>query len=168
MTNPSSNVIFTRHIHFLNFDELHMDKTMSFSNLQKPLRKRKVEYINLIRHPVDRFVSKFYHRRHGDYGSGKSIITSINSTLDINTCVNLHLSECPERLQSICLENYSNIRRIGTPTMSCTWNFNSVYHRMYWVHFVNFIVFGHCGVFMISKTYILYFFKVRSTINGRP
>ena len=106
MTNPSSNVIFTRHIYFLNFDELHMDKSMSFSNLQKPLRKRKVEYINLIRNPVDRFVSKFYHRRHGDYGSAKSIITSINSTLDINTCVNLNLSECPERLQSICLEDH--------------------------------------------------------------
>ena len=50
--NGSFPVLYARHMNFINYESLNATVIPA--------------YINLVRHPVDRFVSHFYFRRNGD------------------------------------------------------------------------------------------------------
>lgn len=75
--------LYTRHIHFVNFPKF---------GLQQPV------YINVIRDPIERFVSQFYFKRYGDNRVGMPRMARPwhdgELELDINTCVLQNYSEC--------------------------------------------------------------------------
>nr|CAB3267573.1 uronyl 2-sulfotransferase-like [Phallusia mammillata] len=76
-------MLYTRHIHFINFEKF---------GHQPPV------YINVIRDPIERFVSQFYFKRYGDNHMGMSRLARPwhdgERDLDINTCVLRNYSEC--------------------------------------------------------------------------
>ncbi|XP_071948825.1 uronyl 2-sulfotransferase-like [Antedon mediterranea] len=81
-------VLFERHMHFLTF----------------PNSKR-VRYINIIRDPIDRFISQYYFRRFGDDRNPMNFLGTDQSKYQlqtINECVLKRLPECSgNRLQYI-------------------------------------------------------------------
>ncbi|XP_064564491.1 uronyl 2-sulfotransferase isoform X1 [Zonotrichia leucophrys gambelii] len=77
--------LFTRHVHFLNFSRFGGDQPV---------------YINIIRDPVNRFLSNYFFRRFGDWrGEQNHMIRTPNMRqeeryLDINVCILENYPEC--------------------------------------------------------------------------
>ena len=67
--------IYNRHLCFLDFPKF---------GYQMPV------YVNLIRHPVDRFVSSYYYQR----DLGKKKLTEEEYNVDINGCLERNFTEC--------------------------------------------------------------------------
>ncbi|XP_038661201.1 uronyl 2-sulfotransferase a isoform X2 [Scyliorhinus canicula] len=77
--------LYTRHVHFLNFTRF---------GLQQPV------YINIIRDPINRFVSNYFFRRFGDWRSEQNHqirtpgMKDEERYLDINDCILENYPEC--------------------------------------------------------------------------
>ncbi|XP_025019679.1 uronyl 2-sulfotransferase [Python bivittatus] len=77
--------LFTRHVHFLNFSRFGGDQPV---------------YINIIRDPINRFLSNYFFRRFGDWrGEQNHMIRTPNMRqeeryLDINVCILENYPEC--------------------------------------------------------------------------
>ncbi|XP_028350137.1 uronyl 2-sulfotransferase isoform X2 [Physeter macrocephalus] len=77
--------LFTRHVHFLNFSRFGGDQPV---------------YINIIRDPVNRFLSNYFFRRFGDWrGEQNHMIRTPSMSqeeryLDINECILANYPEC--------------------------------------------------------------------------
>ncbi|XP_072360965.1 uronyl 2-sulfotransferase a isoform X4 [Scyliorhinus torazame] len=77
--------LYTRHVHFLNFTRF---------GLQQPV------YINIIRDPINRFVSNYFFRRFGDWRSEQNHqirtpgMKDEERYLDINDCILENYAEC--------------------------------------------------------------------------
>ncbi|XP_043924868.1 uronyl 2-sulfotransferase [Protopterus annectens] len=77
--------LFTRHVHFLNFSRF---------GLEQPT------YINMIRDPVNRFLSNYFFRRFGDWRSEQNHMVRTPGMkdeeryLDINECILENYPEC--------------------------------------------------------------------------
>nr|XP_013800929.1 PREDICTED: uronyl 2-sulfotransferase isoform X1 [Apteryx mantelli mantelli] len=77
--------LFTRHVHFLNFSRFGGDQPV---------------YINIIRDPVNRFLSNYFFRRFGDWRGEQNHMIRTPSMrqeeryLDINVCILENYPEC--------------------------------------------------------------------------
>ncbi|XP_055391887.1 uronyl 2-sulfotransferase isoform X2 [Bubalus kerabau] len=77
--------LFTRHVHFLNFSRFGGDQPV---------------YINIIRDPVNRFLSNYFFRRFGDWRGEQNHMIRTPSMrqeeryLDINECILENYPEC--------------------------------------------------------------------------
>ncbi|XP_066536408.1 uronyl 2-sulfotransferase isoform X3 [Hoplias malabaricus] len=77
--------LYTRHVHFLNFSRFRIDEPV---------------YINIIRDPINRFLSNYFFRRFGDWrGEENHVIRTPGMKdderyLDINTCILESYPEC--------------------------------------------------------------------------
>ncbi|XP_048391406.1 uronyl 2-sulfotransferase a [Stegostoma tigrinum] len=77
--------LYTRHVHFLNFTRF---------GLEQPV------YINIIRDPINRFVSNYFFRRFGDWRSEQNHqirtpgMKDEERYLDINDCILENYPEC--------------------------------------------------------------------------
>ncbi|XP_015204656.1 uronyl 2-sulfotransferase a isoform X2 [Lepisosteus oculatus] len=77
--------LFTRHVHFLNFRRFRMEQPV---------------YINIIRDPINRFLSNYFFRRFGDWrGEQNHMIRTPGMKdeeryLDINVCILENYPEC--------------------------------------------------------------------------
>ncbi|XP_063299399.1 uronyl 2-sulfotransferase [Pelobates fuscus] len=77
--------LFTRHVHFLNFSRFGAEQPV---------------YINIIRDPVNRFLSNYFFRRFGDWrGEQNHMIRTPGMKeeeryLDINECILKNYAEC--------------------------------------------------------------------------
>ncbi|MCI4395824.1 hypothetical protein PGIGA_G00196470 [Pangasianodon gigas] len=77
--------LYTRHVHFLNFTRFRMEQPV---------------YINIIRDPINRFLSNYFFRRFGDWrGEQNHLIRTPRMKdderyLDINVCILENLPEC--------------------------------------------------------------------------
>ncbi|XP_028653712.1 uronyl 2-sulfotransferase a [Erpetoichthys calabaricus] len=77
--------LYTRHVHFLNFSRFGMDQPV---------------YINIIRDPINRFLSNYFFRRFGDWrGEQNHMIRTPGMKdeeryLDINVCILENYPEC--------------------------------------------------------------------------
>ncbi|KAG5265793.1 hypothetical protein AALO_G00246440 [Alosa alosa] len=77
--------LYTRHVHFLNFTRFRIDEPV---------------YINIIRDPINRFLSNYFFRRFGDWrGEENHLVRTPGMKdeeryLDINTCILENYPEC--------------------------------------------------------------------------
>lgn len=77
--------LYTRHVHFLNFTRFRIDQPV---------------YINIIRDPINRFLSNYFFRRFGDWrGEQNHLIRTPQMKdderyLDINVCIMEDYPEC--------------------------------------------------------------------------
>ncbi|XP_052001921.1 uronyl 2-sulfotransferase isoform X1 [Xyrauchen texanus] len=77
--------LYTRHVHFLNFSRFRIDEPV---------------YINIIRDPINRFLSNYFFRRFGDWrGEENHVVRTPGMKederyLDINTCILESYPEC--------------------------------------------------------------------------
>ncbi|XP_015271037.1 PREDICTED: uronyl 2-sulfotransferase [Gekko japonicus] len=77
--------LFTRHVHFLNFSRFGGDQPV---------------YINIIRDPINRFLSNYFFRRFGDWRGEQNHMIRTPSMrqeeryLDINVCILENYPEC--------------------------------------------------------------------------
>ncbi|XP_026867030.1 uronyl 2-sulfotransferase isoform X2 [Electrophorus electricus] len=77
--------LYTRHVHFLSFTRFQVDEPV---------------YINIIRDPIDRFLSNYFFRRFGDWrGEENHLVRTPGMKdneryLDINTCILESYAEC--------------------------------------------------------------------------
>ncbi|XP_057199203.1 uronyl 2-sulfotransferase [Triplophysa rosa] len=77
--------LYTRHVHFLNFSRFGSDEPA---------------HINIIRDPMDRFLSNYFFRRFGDWrGEENHVVRTPGMKdderyLDINTCILENYPEC--------------------------------------------------------------------------
>ncbi|XP_077866542.1 uronyl 2-sulfotransferase-like [Saccoglossus kowalevskii] len=82
ISSLNTTFIYERHIHYIDFEK--------FDAIQ-PV------YINIIRDPIDRFVSNYYFRRFGDAQHPQYINHSISDRyLTLDECVLYNKSECSE------------------------------------------------------------------------
>ncbi|XP_056337678.1 uronyl 2-sulfotransferase a isoform X2 [Danio aesculapii] len=88
MTNISNipqPFLYTRHVHFLNFTRFRIEQPV---------------YINIIRDPINRFLSNYFFRRFGDWrGEQNHLIRTPQMKdderyLDINVCIMENYPEC--------------------------------------------------------------------------
>ncbi|XP_061900612.1 uronyl 2-sulfotransferase a isoform X2 [Entelurus aequoreus] len=85
ISSISQPFLFTRHVHFLNFTRFKIEEPV---------------YFNIIRDPINRFLSNYFFRRFGDWrGEQKHIIRSPamkddERYLDINVCILDNYPEC--------------------------------------------------------------------------
>ncbi|XP_030644372.1 uronyl 2-sulfotransferase [Chanos chanos] len=77
--------LYTRHVHYLNFTRFRIDQPV---------------YINIIRDPINRFLSNYFFRRFGDWrGEENHLVRTPGMKdderyLDINTCILENYPEC--------------------------------------------------------------------------
>ncbi|XP_017555189.1 uronyl 2-sulfotransferase isoform X1 [Pygocentrus nattereri] len=77
--------LYTRHVHFLNFTRFRIDEPV---------------YINIVRDPINRFLSNYFFRRFGDWrGEENHVVRTPGMKdderyLDINTCILESYPEC--------------------------------------------------------------------------
>ncbi|XP_076834666.1 uronyl 2-sulfotransferase [Brachyhypopomus gauderio] len=88
MTNISTlpqPFLYARHVHFLNFTRFRIDEPV---------------YINIIRDPINRFLSNYFFRRFGDWRGEENHLIRTPAMkdderyLDINTCILESYAEC--------------------------------------------------------------------------
>lgn len=96
-TDIHATTFFSRHVNYLNFS-LPRDPRIQASLIHPAQFQREIIYINMIRHPVDRFVSHFYFRQFGDSGGGRgSANQGKEPALSIDRCFQdaVH-GKCPD------------------------------------------------------------------------
>ncbi|XP_061756585.1 uronyl 2-sulfotransferase a isoform X3 [Nerophis ophidion] len=85
ISSISQPFVFTRHVHFLNFSRFKIEEPV---------------YINIIRDPINRFLSNYFFRRFGDWrGELNHIIRTPamkddERYLDVNVCILENYPEC--------------------------------------------------------------------------
>ncbi|XP_038582652.1 uronyl 2-sulfotransferase a isoform X1 [Micropterus salmoides] len=85
ISNIPQPYLFTRHVHFLNFTRFRIEQPV---------------YINIIRDPINRFLSNYFFRRFGDWrGEQNHLIRTPGMKdderyLDINVCILENYPEC--------------------------------------------------------------------------
>ncbi|KAG7465681.1 hypothetical protein MATL_G00156210 [Megalops atlanticus] len=85
ISNIPQPFLFTRHVHFLNFTRFRIEQPV---------------YINIIRDPINRFLSNYFFRRFGDWrGEQNHLIRTPGMKdeeryLDINVCILENYPEC--------------------------------------------------------------------------
>ncbi|XP_061609181.1 uronyl 2-sulfotransferase a [Phyllopteryx taeniolatus] len=85
ITNIPQPFLYTRHVHFLNFTRFKIEEPV---------------YINIIRDPINRFLSNYFFRRFGDWrGEQNHLIRTPQMKdderyLDINVCILENYPEC--------------------------------------------------------------------------
>lgn len=85
ITSIPQPYLYTRHVHFLNFTRFHIEQPV---------------YINIIRDPINRFLSNYFFRRFGDWrGEQNHLIRTPGMKdderyLDINVCILENYPEC--------------------------------------------------------------------------
>ncbi|XP_061125600.1 uronyl 2-sulfotransferase a isoform X3 [Syngnathus typhle] len=85
ISNIPQPFLYTRHVHFLNFSRFKIEEPV---------------YINIIRDPINRFLSNYFFRRFGDWrGEQNHLIRTPQMTdderyLDINVCILENYPEC--------------------------------------------------------------------------
>ncbi|XP_035474190.1 uronyl 2-sulfotransferase a isoform X1 [Scophthalmus maximus] len=85
ITNIPQPFLYTRHVHFLNFTRFRIEQPV---------------YINIIRDPINRFLSNYFFRRFGDWrGEQNHLIRTPGMKdderyLDINVCILENYPEC--------------------------------------------------------------------------
>ncbi|KAK6297570.1 hypothetical protein J4Q44_G00321530 [Coregonus suidteri] len=85
ISNIPQPFLYTRHVHFLNFTRFRIEQPV---------------YINIIRDPINRFLSNYFFRRFGDWrGEQNHLIRTPGMKgderyLDINVCILENYPEC--------------------------------------------------------------------------
>uniref|UniRef100_A0A3Q1FK99 Uronyl 2-sulfotransferase n=1 Tax=Acanthochromis polyacanthus TaxID=80966 RepID=A0A3Q1FK99_9TELE len=85
ISNIPQPFLYTRHVHFLNFTRFRIEEPV---------------YINIIRDPINRFLSNYFFRRFGDWrGEQNHLIRTPGMKdderyLDINVCILENYPEC--------------------------------------------------------------------------
>ncbi|XP_064196532.1 uronyl 2-sulfotransferase a isoform X2 [Anguilla rostrata] len=85
ISNIPQPYLYTRHVHFLNFTRFRIEQPV---------------YINIIRDPINRFLSNYFFRRFGDWrGEQNHLIRTPGMKdderyLDINVCILENYPEC--------------------------------------------------------------------------
>ncbi|XP_030200679.1 uronyl 2-sulfotransferase a isoform X2 [Gadus morhua] len=85
ISNMPQPFLYTRHVHFLNFTRFRVEEPV---------------YINIIRDPINRFLSNYFFRRFGDWrGEQNHLIRTPGMKdderyLDINVCILENYPEC--------------------------------------------------------------------------
>lgn len=85
ITSIPQPYLYTRHVHYLNFTRFRVDQPV---------------YINIIRDPINRFVSNYFFRRFGDWRGEQNHLVRTPSMkdderyLDINVCILENYPEC--------------------------------------------------------------------------
>lgn len=88
ISNIPQPFLYTRHVHFLNFTSLRIEQPV---------------YINIIRDPINRFLSNYFFRRFGDWRGEQNHLVRTPAMkdderyLDINVCILENYPECSSR-----------------------------------------------------------------------
>lgn len=94
----SEKSVYIRHVHFVDFTKATSNSSTS-TNLLQPV------YINIIRDPVEHWISNYYYLRNGFQNSKKdskvskkwdhsNIISEAERNLDIQSCIDFKISSC--------------------------------------------------------------------------
>jgi len=103
ITSKSKSTLYVRHQYFTDFHEYQIkSKNENFKNSDS------VFYMNMLRDPVERFISEFYYKRHGSEQTvdveNLSKVTGIkNRNLTLNDCVSQRKQECTSVKQTLTM-----------------------------------------------------------------
>jgi len=97
VSTPEKPTFFSRHINYLNFSDQPNDSSQN-SMFPVEIWNREVIYINMIRNPVDRFVSHFYFREYGDAGGGKGSSYQLENPSTVDECFEEEGKFCPDNV----------------------------------------------------------------------
>ena len=97
VSTPEKPTFFSRHINYLNFSDQPNDPSQN-SMFPVEIWNREVIYINMIRNPVDRFVSHFYFREYGDAGGGKGSSYQLENPMTVDECFEEEGKFCPDNV----------------------------------------------------------------------
>ena len=97
LSTPEKPTFYSRHLNFLNFTNQPQDPSQT-SIFDEQLWNRPVIHINMIRNPVDRFVSHFYFREYGDEGGGVGSKYHYENPMTIDECFEEEGKFCPDNM----------------------------------------------------------------------
>ena len=100
---PESTVFFVRHFWFFDMHKNRTEWTKKWrlDFLEYPGCRREIKYINLIRHPVDRWISMWNFQKYGDHSmllNNTKTKYKNDDNIDIDTCIQNRTLECQDKI----------------------------------------------------------------------
>ena len=103
VATESNPILYIRHQYFTDFHEAQ--KKSGHGKLDK---SNSVFYMNMLRDPVERFISEYYYKRHGseitkDIDSLRRVTNTRNVNMTLNECVSTRNAECSSIKQTMTM-----------------------------------------------------------------
>ena len=113
--NNARYLLYIRHLHFVNFDQIldenHMKTQNTMIDNYPLIKNSNIKYFNIIRNPIDQYISTYYFQRHGFEGKAYAPEWLIDKSSRNFTKKETQqtISECIKNKAPECINIYSDM-----------------------------------------------------------